>query len=70
MPVDVEQVGYTVARSGKDTVITPAGDVLSRVKIGEKPYLDMAYIPHSATCKDPDAFRKPTIYNNQLSLDI
>lgn len=71
MPVNVGLVGYTVGSSGKDTVVTPSGEVLKKVKVTDQPpFLGQGYIPHWVTCGDPDAFRKSDKNDKQLELDI
>lgn len=58
MPVNATPVGYTVDINGKNTIITQDGSVLARMTLTEENPLGIGYIPHWATCKRPDPFRK------------
>lgn len=62
MPVNAQKVYYSLG--GKDAIVTPEGYVVTGT-ISSEPMSNAGYIPHWATCKHADEFRRPKVDNQQ-----
>ena len=59
MPCDPQPVPYWLDPRAKGKVVTPAGDVVSCVFMGDMAKATgMGYVPHWATCTKPEMFRE------------
>lgn len=60
MPCDDYTVYYKQTPDGKETFITPNGETVKgeRSNPQKEDVTGIAYIPHWATCKNPDKFRR------------
>ena len=59
MPCDPQPVRYWRQARARGKVVTPAGEVISCVFVGEpRDATGVGYVPHWATCTRPDIFRE------------
>ncbi len=60
MPCDDYTVYYKQTPDGKETFITPNGETVKgeRSNPQNEDVTGIAYVPHWATCKNPDKFRR------------